>query len=223
MVRLFSRLNVGGPSVHVILLTAGLKARGYATCLAVGKESPREGNLLDLAAAKGVECLQLGALGREIRPLSDARALWGLYRLIRRLRPHVVHTHTAKAGVLGRVAARLAGVPVVVHTYHGHVLRGYFGPLTDRVLPRLETRPGPREPMRSIAVSEAVKRRPRRRSAWRPREKIRVVPLGLELGRPRRRPARAGGSARECGRAGRRRRSWASWAAWPRSRTCPPS
>jgi hypothetical protein len=154
--RLFSRLNVGGPAIHVILLTAGLRARGYATCLAVGKESAREGNMLDLAAAKGVECLQLGALGREIRPLADVRALWDLVRLIRRYRPDVVHTHTAKAGVLGRLAARLSGVPVVVHTYHGHVLRSYFGPLTTAVFRGLENVLG-RATTALIAVSDSVK------------------------------------------------------------------
>ena len=181
MFRLFSRLNVGGPAVHVILLTAGLRARGYATCLAVGRESAREGNMLDLAAAKGVECLQLGALGREIRPLADARALWDLCRLIRRFRPHVVHTHTAKAGVLGRVAARLSGVPVVVHTYHGHVLRSYFGPATTAVFRGLERLLG-RVTTALVAVSESVKDDLVGLGVARP-EKIRVVPLGLELSR----------------------------------------
>src|SRR5260370_28792866 len=106
VLRLFSRLNVGGPSVHVILLTAGLKDRGYETKLVVGQESPREGNLFDLAARKHVACVAMPGLGREVRPWSDVRALVGLYRLIRTFRPHIVHTHTAKAGMLGRLAAR---------------------------------------------------------------------------------------------------------------------
>jgi glycosyltransferase involved in cell wall biosynthesis len=179
VLRLFSRLNVGGPAVHVILLTAGLKARGYTTCLAVGKESPREGNLLDLATAKGVECLQLGALGRDIRPLSDIRALWGLCRILRQFRPHVVHTHTAKAGVLGRVAALLTGVPVVVHTYHGHVLRSYFGPLPNALFRALERVLG-RTTDVLVAVSESVKHDLVDLGVADP-AKIRVVPLGLEL------------------------------------------
>ncbi|HVR71130.1 MAG TPA: glycosyltransferase [Vicinamibacteria bacterium] len=170
---------MGGPAVHVILLTAGLKARGYSTVLAVGKESPREGNLLDLAAAKGVECLQLGALGREIRPLADARALWQLWRLIRRQRPHVVHTHTAKAGLLGRVAARLAGVPIVVHTYHGHVLHGYFGPLRTALFRSLERALG-RASDALVAVSQSVKDELVGLGVA-DAAKIRVVPLGLEL------------------------------------------
>ena len=179
MFRLFSRLNVGGPAVHVILLTAGLKARGYTTRLAVGKESPREGNLLDLAAAKGVDCLQLVALGRDIRPLSDVRALWRLCRILRQFRPHIVHTHTAKAGVLGRVAARLAGVPVVVHTYHGHVLRSYFGPLRNALFRALERALGQASDA-LVAVSQSVKDDLVDLGVAEA-AKIRVVPLGLEL------------------------------------------
>ena len=138
VLRLFSRLNIGGPSLHVILLTAGLRDRGYETRLVIGQEEQREGNLLRLAEEKGVSCTQLAALGREIRVLSDLRALAQLRRLIRDFRPAIVHTHTAKAGVLGRLAARLAGVPVVVHTYHGHVLRGYFGPVKTAFFRGLE-------------------------------------------------------------------------------------
>src|SRR5437667_303154 len=140
VLRLFSRLNVGGPSVHVILLTAGLKDRGYETRLVIGQESPREGNLFDLARRKGVAWMAMPGLGRAVQPWDDLRALVGLFRLMRRYRPDIVHTHTAKAGVLGRLAARAAGVPVVVHTFHGHVLRGYFGALTTAFYRALERR-----------------------------------------------------------------------------------
>src|SRR5713226_7573527 len=111
VVRLFSRLNIGGPSLHVILLTAGLRERGYETRLVVGRESPSEGNFLDLARARGIDYVQLTGLGREIRPLADVVTLWQVYRMLRGWRPAIVHTHTAKAGVVGRLAARLAGVP----------------------------------------------------------------------------------------------------------------
>ncbi len=179
VVRLFSRLNIGGPSIHVILLTAGLEQRGYITRLVVGRESPHEGNMLALAAEKGVPCEPMAGLGREIRPLSDFRAFWGLYRLLRDFKPSIVHTHTAKAGLLGRLAARLAGVPVVVHTYHGHVLRGYFGGVKTslfRVLEALLSRLSDS----LIAVSEAVKEELVDLGVA-TRERIRVVPLGLEL------------------------------------------
>jgi glycosyltransferase involved in cell wall biosynthesis len=179
ILRLFSRLNVGGPSIHVILLTAGLRDLGYDTRLMVGREGPREGNLLDLAAARRVECERIDALGREIRPWSDLRALWNLYRTMAEYRPAIVHTHTAKAGVLGRIAARLARVPVVVHTYHGHVLHGYFNPAKTRLFGAIEAALG-RVTDAVIAVSEAVKADLVRLGVA-PASKIRVVPLGLDL------------------------------------------
>jgi glycosyltransferase involved in cell wall biosynthesis len=179
ILRVFSRLNVGGPSLHVIHLAAGLEAHGFVTRLVVGRESEREGNLMDLALERHVDVLALSGLGREIRPFSDLRALVGLVRLARRFRPHVVHTHTAKAGVLGRVAARLARVPVLVHTYHGHVLREYFGRLTSAVFCGIE-RFLARGTDGLVTVSESVKAD---LVAMRiaPAERIRVVRLGLEL------------------------------------------
>ena len=179
VLRIFSRLNVGGPSVHVILLTAGLKDRGYETQLVIGQESPREGNLFDLAARKGVACVAMPGLGREVRPWRDLRALLGLYRMMRTFRPHIVHTHTAKAGMLGRLAARVAGVPIVVHTFHGHVLRGYFGPLTTAFYRAMERGLGASSDV-LVAVSDAVKRDLVGLGVA-PDAKIRVIPLGLDL------------------------------------------
>jgi glycosyltransferase involved in cell wall biosynthesis len=179
VLRVFSRLNVGGPSVHVILLTAGLAERGYTTRLVVGREAPWEGNCLDLAAERGVAVEMLEGLGREIRPLDDLRAFVGLLRIIRQFRPHVLHTHASKAGLLGRVAAVLGRVPVVVHTYHGHVLRGYFGRLrtlafrgAERVLAAASDA--------VVAVSDSV-RDDLLRLGVAPAAKVRVVPLGLDL------------------------------------------
>ena len=180
VLRLFSRLNIGGPSVHVILLSQGLRPLGYDTRLVVGRESPREGNLLALAAERGVACETMSGLGREIAPLSDLRALFGLVRLIRAWRPAIVHTHTAKAGLLGRLAARAAGVPTVVHTFHGHVLRGYFSPSKETLFRNLEAFLA-RAADALVAVSDSVKRDlVELRVA--PERKIRVIPLGLELG-----------------------------------------
>jgi glycosyltransferase involved in cell wall biosynthesis len=179
VLRIFSRLNVGGPSVHVIVLTEGLTARGYETQLLVGHEGEREGDLHELARQHGVSCTRVTGLGREVRPWSDLLVLWRLYRTIRKYRPAIVHTHTAKAGFVGRVAARLAGVPVVVHTFHGHVLRGYFGPAKTALYRWLERRLA-RGTDVLIAVSEAVKQDLVALGVA-PAEKIQVVPLGLPL------------------------------------------
>lgn len=181
ILRLFSRLNIGGPSIHVVLLASGLRDRGYETLLAVGHEAPEEGNLLAWAREQGVECTRIDGLGREVHLLSDLRSWWSLCRLVRRFRPAVVHTHTAKAGVLGRLAARAMGVPVVVHTFHGHVLHGYFGALKSAVFrlaecvlaPLTSTLVTVSESVRDDLVSMGIARA----------HHIKVIPLGLELGR----------------------------------------
>ena len=108
VLRIFSRLNIGGPAVHVILLSAGLRPLGYETRLVVGTESPREGNMLPLAAEKNVTCEAMAGLGREIAPLSDLRALVGLHRLMRAWRPaHRPHAH--RQGGAPRPARRARG------------------------------------------------------------------------------------------------------------------
>jgi glycosyltransferase involved in cell wall biosynthesis len=135
--------------------------------------------MLALAAEKNVACEWVAGLGREIAPLRDLRALAGLHRLVREWRPHIVHTHTAKAGLLGRVAARAAGVPTVVHTFHGHVLRGYFSPAKTGLFRRLETRLAARADA-LVAVSESVKQ-DLVGLGIAGAERIRVVPLGLDL------------------------------------------
>lgn len=179
ILRVFSRLNVGGPSLHVVHLTAGLRARGYETLLVVGREGPREGNLVEWARSRGVECLLMKGLGREIRPVADLVATVRLYALMRRFNPVIVHTHTAKAGLLGRLAAIVAGVPVRVHTFHGHVLRGYFSPRINALFRWIETWLA-RRTHALVAVSEAVKRDLIDLGVT-VDSNIRVIPLGLEL------------------------------------------
>ena len=121
IIRVIARLNVGGPAIHVILLAAGLNPEKYETLLVSGVEAPQEGNMLKLAEEKGVQPCIIPDLGRELHPLRDLKTIWQLYRLFRKEQPDIVHTHTAKAGGVGRWAAALAGVPVIVHTFHGHV------------------------------------------------------------------------------------------------------
>ena len=165
----------------MILLTAGLRSRGYETELLVGNETEREGNMLDLAAAKGVECHRLPGLQREIAPVDDFRAFLGIARTIRRGRPQVVHSHTAKAGVLARAAARMMDVPLVVHTFHGHVLKGYFGPRKTAFFRWLETTLG-RSSDALLAVSPSVAADLSGLGVA-PADRIQVLPLGLELAR----------------------------------------
>jgi glycosyltransferase involved in cell wall biosynthesis len=172
---------VGGPAQHVILLTAGLDPARFQSTLITGVPDPDEGDLTPLARSRGIAPVVIPQLGRAIRPAHDLTALGRLVRLFRRLRPDLVHTHTAKAGTLGRLAARFAGVPLVVHTFHGHVLEGYFSPALTRVFLGIE-RALARRTDRIVTVSPRVRESLLALGIGRP-EQVEVVPLGLSLQR----------------------------------------
>lgn len=140
IVRVIARLNVGGPALHVTYLTEGLASRGYETTLVAGDVARGEESMERVARSAGVEIVRLPGLSRELSPVHDLVAALRLARILRDVRPDVVHTHTAKAGAVGRFAALFAGRPrpVVVHTFHGHVLRGYFGPAGSRMFRAIE-------------------------------------------------------------------------------------
>src|SRR5262249_26788375 len=110
----------------------------FRSVLVAGTTAPHEGDMLDFARAHGVRPVLVPALGREISPADDVVALARMVRLVRLLKPDVVHTHMAKAGTVGRLAARICGVPLIVHTYHGHVFHSYFGPTKTRVFLTIE-------------------------------------------------------------------------------------
>lgn len=179
VIRVIARLNVGGPAIHVILLTQGLDPERYESILVSGVEAPEEGNMLDLAEEKGVKPRIYPLLGRELNLFGDLKTLWQLYRLFRREKPDVVHTHTAKAGSVGRLAAWLASVPVIVHTFHGHVLHGYFGPAKTRFFRSIE-RWLARITTHIIAVSETCRQDLLTYRISTP-EHIQTIHLGLEL------------------------------------------
>lgn len=179
--RIFSRLNIGGPSIHVVLLTEQLDASRYETTLVVGREGDREGSFDALARAKNVSPLILETMGRSIRMVDDLRSFVFLVRLMARERPHIVHTHTAKAGALGRLAALVTAVPIVVHTFHGSVFSGYFGAMGSRLYAATE-RALARVTDTVIGVSPAVTEE-LVSNRLKPRHGIHTVPLGLELDR----------------------------------------
>jgi glycosyltransferase involved in cell wall biosynthesis len=182
VLRVIARLNVGGPALHVAYLTAGLAERGYDTTLVAGTIARGEESMASVAVGRAVRIESLTNLSREISPLRDARSILRLVSLIRRERPTILHTHTAKAGAVGRIAALLAGSarpPIVVHTFHGHVLRGYFNPLTTLVFRTLE-RLLAHVTTALVAVSPEV-RDDLVRLHVAPAEKFTVVRLGIEL------------------------------------------
>jgi len=186
--RVIARLNIGGPAQHAILLAAGLDRARFVTTLVTGVVSRGEGDFSGLAHARGVNPVVVPELGRAIHPARDLTALIKLVRLFRALRPDIVHTHTAKAGTLGRLAARLARVPVKIHTFHGHVLEGYFSRPVTRAFLEIERRLA-RTTDRLVTVSPRLKAQLLAMGIGRP-EQVEVVPLGLDLERFRRaRPA----------------------------------
>ncbi|MCC7261240.1 MAG: glycosyltransferase family 4 protein [Candidatus Latescibacteria bacterium] len=136
VLHVITRLDRGGSAENTLLCAAHMT--GYDTVVAVGPTQGERSPTEALARQRGVEFVEVPHLVRPIRPLADLRALWELWRLMRRGRFDLVHTHTSKAGLLGRVAAVLARVPRRVHTAHGHVFYGYHGPALSRLFVWLE-------------------------------------------------------------------------------------
>jgi glycosyltransferase involved in cell wall biosynthesis len=181
IVRVLTRLGAGGPPIHAVILTRELSKFGYSSTLVTGSRDQQDGDMSYLLRADD-PVHSIPEMSRSISPWQDLRALIALYRFLRRERPHIVHTHTAKAGVLGRVAARLAGVPVVVHTFHGNVLNGYFSPLVnfcvrqvERVLAYFT------DGICVLAPQQASDIVDRHRIA--PLGKVHVIPLGMDMTR----------------------------------------
>ena len=182
ILRVIARLNMGGPALHVSYLTKGLEHRGYDTTLVAGKLSRGEDSMSYVADELGLEVFPLAAMHREVSPVYDPVAVTRLVGEIRRVRPHILHTHTAKAGAVGRAAALLAGdarPPVIVHTYHGHVLRGYFDPIRTQFFRETE-RALARHTNRLIAVGPQV-RDDLVELGVAPASKFSVIRLGIDL------------------------------------------
>jgi glycosyltransferase involved in cell wall biosynthesis len=177
--RIIARLNIGGPAIHVSLATAGLQDAAFSSILVTGQVGQAEGDMAYLAHELGLEPVIVPELGREISLLDDFKSLAALIRLMRRVRPHIVHTHTAKAGFLGRLAAFLSGVPVIVHTYHGHVFHSYFSPLKTRIFIVLEQLTA--LVTDAILTISGILKRDLLALHIAPAEKIYIIPLGLNL------------------------------------------
>jgi glycosyltransferase involved in cell wall biosynthesis len=181
VMRIIDRLNVGGPAIHAVVTSRGLDRTRFRTVLVVGSIEPSEGDMAYLLEGGGVDrVVPIASFGREIRPVRDLMTAVQLYRLMRQERPDVVHTHKAKAGALGRLVSFVCGVPVRVHTYHGHALSGYFGATRSRVFQFIE---------RSLALITAslIVPAPRLRDELVEHfriaapDRFEVIPLGFDL------------------------------------------
>jgi glycosyltransferase involved in cell wall biosynthesis len=197
VLRVIARMNLGGPAYHVSLLSGRMAPERFETLLVSGRVPPGEESSTDLAERYGARLVSARHLSPALRPVDDLRALREVARIARAFRPDIVHTHTAKAGMIGRLAAEVCGRPrpVVLHTYHGHVLEGYFSAPVERFYRLLERGLATRTD-RLIGVSGAVvDDLVRLRIA--DRSKFEVIPLGLELDRFLELPAEPGGPFRE--------------------------
>jgi glycosyltransferase involved in cell wall biosynthesis len=180
IIRVITRLNIGGPAIHTVLLTRDLVAAGYDTILVTGSCEEEDEDMTYLLQP-GDPVRWIPEMSRSVQPWKNMRALWRLWRLMRNEKPLIVHTHTAMAGCLGRMAALLSGVPIVVHTFHGNSLQHYFSPVVNRVFLAVE---------RSLArVTDAIcvvapqqAKEMSEQFKIAPRQKFKIIPLGLELG-----------------------------------------
>jgi glycosyltransferase involved in cell wall biosynthesis len=178
VVRIIARLNVGGPARQACLLHDKLVDH-FDTHLITGSLAHSEQDMSYLLSSEH-QVLRLPQMSREISFWSDSLAFWTILKFLRKERPGIVHTHTAKAGALGRLAAWLAGVPIIVHTYHGHVLDGYFGAFKSKAYLSIERMLG-RLSTRVIAVSESQLQDLCSRYRVVPRSKISIIQNGFEL------------------------------------------
>jgi glycosyltransferase involved in cell wall biosynthesis len=191
IVRIIARLNVGGPARHVVWLTAGLGPPEFESLLVAGSVPPGEEDMRYFATDHGVKPLFIPEMSREIS-LKDGLTVWKLYRLLLREKPDIVHTHTAKAGTVGRVAGflyrwltlnALTGRPRqcrFIHTYHGHIFHGYYGSFKTRVFLSIERMLAWLVTDRIVVVSEQQRREIHERFAVGSPAQFTVIPLGLD-------------------------------------------
>jgi len=147
IVHIITRMDMGGSAQNTLLTALHHDSQHYNVWLIKGStlesamtkaETRLVEDQLETAKKRGIEIIDVPSLVRRISPINDLRALVALFRLMRKLEPHIVHTHTSKAGILGRLAAWMARVPIVIHTPHGHVFYGHFGRSLSRIFLQME-------------------------------------------------------------------------------------
>jgi glycosyltransferase involved in cell wall biosynthesis len=178
--RVLTRLNLGGPARQALASDPLLAERGHALRVFAGRPEPGEGDLSGAFARSGLDVVRVPGLARGIAPASDLRALVALRSGLKAFAPDVVHTHASKAGAIGRRAARVVPKAARVHTFHGHVLEGYFPKAVSSGIAALERRLA-RETDRVVAVSHATADDLLRLGVVEDERRLVVVPPGIEL------------------------------------------
>lgn len=179
ILRIHNRLIVGGPSHNVTLLTAYLSPE-FETKLLVGKKDPAEKDATYIADQLGLVPVEIKEMRRSILPFYDIIAYFKIKKIIQEYKPDIVHTHASKSGAVGRLAARSCNVPLIVHTFHGHVFHSYFSPFMSKMIVRFE-RFFARRTDAIIAISDSQKHELTEVYKIAPPEKVFTVPLGFNL------------------------------------------
>ena len=180
VIHVITRLILGGAQENTLLTVEGLsRVQGYRVTLVTGPAIGPEGDLIRRAKANGADLVVLPALRRAISPVHDLMAYRALRRIFRREKPDVVHTHSSKAGILGRMAARAENVPVILHTIHGPSFHPHQPRVANRIVISLERRTA-RYTNKLISVSDAMTEQ-YVEAGVAPREKFVTIYSGMEV------------------------------------------
>jgi len=179
ILRIHNRLITGGPSLNALYLTKYLSSQ-FETLLIVGEKEDHEQNAYFLAEQMGIKPVLIPDMGRSIHPLKDYKAYKKLQKIIKDFKPDIVHTHSAKPGAVGRLAASSLNIPAIVHTYHGHVFHSYFGKLKTKFIINTERFLATKSHA-LIAISEKQKSELTEEFHIADKAKFKVIPLGFEL------------------------------------------
>jgi glycosyltransferase involved in cell wall biosynthesis len=179
VLRIINRFNLGGPTYNAAYLTKYLPSE-YETLLVGGVAEKHEADSLHIVKSLNIEPIILPEMSRSIHPLNDWKAYFKLRKIIKQFRPDIVHTHASKAGLLGRLAAIHENVPVIVHTFHGHIFHSYFHPLVTKTFLNIERYLAKRTST-IVAISELQKRELSQVFKVADENKFEVIPLGLDL------------------------------------------
>jgi len=181
ILRIVNRLNLGGPTYNVAYLTKYLPPE-YETLLLAGQKDESEASSEFILEHMGIKPVYISDMHRSINPMNDFKAFQQIKKIIKEFKPDILHTHAAKSGALGRIAAYQCGVPVIVHTFHGHVFHSYFHPLKTKFFIQVE-RSLAKISSGIIAISDIQKNELTQDFKICPTEKMEVIPLGFDLDR----------------------------------------
>lgn len=179
VLRILNRLIIGGPALNATYLTKYM-APEFETTLVIGGKDDHEQDADHLTYNLGIDPVIIPEMKRAIHPISDGQAYRKVKELINKFKPDIVHTHAAKSGVIGRMAADACKVPVIVHTFHGHVFHSYFNKITTSTFIHIERYLAKRS-SGIIAISKTQKEELCNTYKICPEDKVNIIPLGLDL------------------------------------------